>query len=179
MSYVGVVAFTTAMAAGDDGAIPSFLLTFDVTVGPGQFEIDTCCITPANHLLFGDVTGDPSGTVVPDFTKGIITIGGNAVQGVGGAVPTTFRIDQNYPNPFNAGTVIPFGVAYDSHVRIDVYDILGRRIATVADDDFIAGNYNADWDGRDKNGSPVATGVYFYRFVSDEMTETRKMVVLK
>jgi hypothetical protein len=177
--WTGFVQFSPLLATGSDGGTPSFLMTFGVTTTHGVFEIDTSCFTPANYASFTDADFN---LITPSFTKGLVGIEVEAsVQQVssGGPVPRTFAVGQNYPNPFNAGTVIPFEVAYSSHVTIDVFDILGRRVATVVDADFEQGRYTADWNGTDKSGRPVATGVYFYRFSSDEEVTTRKMVLLK
>jgi hypothetical protein len=161
---------------------PSLLFTFDVNSSQGWFVIDSCCITPANHIQFVDcATYERVEGLIFEFGAVGINVEADVMQTAGGgsSVPRTFAIEQNYPNPFNASTVIPFEVAYQSHVQIEVYNILGRHINTLVDGDYAPGRYAADWDGTDGNGRSVATGVYFYRFISDELVSTRKMVILK
>jgi len=90
------------------------------------------------------------------------------------------RLSQNSPNPFNPSTSIRYSVASDgSSVRMHVYDVAGRRIATVLDETGQAGDHIARWDGRDDHGRPVASGIYFCRLSVDAWNATRKMVLLK
>ncbi len=90
------------------------------------------------------------------------------------------RLEQNYPNPFNPQTTIAFALKARGRVRIDVFDVTGARVATLLDDTRAAGSYaDVRWDGRDAAGSPVVSGVYFYKLVAGEFSQTRKMVLLK
>jgi hypothetical protein len=90
-----------------------------------------------------------------------------------------FRLRQNYPNPFNPSTRIRFTVPQDSPVRLVVYDLAGRRVRTLVDEDLIANHYEIDWDGRDSRERQVANGVYLYRLVAGDHQATRKMMLLK
>jgi hypothetical protein len=96
-----------------------------------------------------------------------------------GNLPESYQLEQNFPNPFNANTLIRFSVPRESHVRLDVFDILGRRVKTLVDERLTAGYKQVTWDGRNEHGDQVASGVYFYRIKSDESQKTRKMVLLK
>lgn len=177
--YSGVRFTGACLTAGaDDPSIPSFFLTFDVNSNLGSFEIDTCCITPANHLIFAGC-GDPAPVITPSFSMGVVNVGESGIRAIGGAVPESFELGQNYPNPFNAGTIIPFSIEQFGHVRLDVYNILGRLVATLVNDDLEQSRFLVDWDGTNDNGQPLATGVYFYRVVTDSHTSTRKMLLLK
>lgn len=98
------------------------------------------------------------------------------------AVPRTFALAQNYPNPFNAGTVIPVNLRTQSprHLRLEIFDILGRRIRTVQDRMIEPGRHEFAWDGVDDRGRPVASGVYLYRVqISGAPSQTRRMVLLR
>ena len=95
------------------------------------------------------------------------------------AVPENFSLAQNWPNPFNASTVISFGLPWDSHVRLGIYDIMGREVRRLIDDQLPAGYHQATWNGRDNDGGEVASGVYFYRIITDDVGETRKMILIK
>jgi hypothetical protein len=87
---------------------------------------------------------------------------------------------QNYPNPFNPVTTIRFALERRSHVRIAVYDVTGRLVTTLVDEVRNPGEYtDVKWDGTNASGNPVATGVYFYRLVSDDFKQTRKMILIK
>ncbi len=86
----------------------------------------------------------------------------------------------NHPNPFNPTTNISFVLQATAHVRIDVFDVKGSLVARVADGRYRAGRGTVTWDGRDHNGSPMASGVYLYRMTADGNTvATRKMLLLK
>ncbi len=73
------------------------------------------------------------------------------------------RLFQNYPNPFRKATTIGYEVEQAGPVTITVYDILGRAIRTLVDQDQAIGTYHIAWDGRDASGRAVASGTYFYR----------------
>jgi len=97
----------------------------------------------------------------------------------GAELPDRCRLYQNYPNPFNPTTLIEFDLPRRSYVRIDIYDIIGRRVRTLGDSEFAAGLHQVEWCGDDYSGKRVAGGVYFYRLTTAEGTETRKMMLLK
>jgi hypothetical protein len=89
-------------------------------------------------------------------------------------LPEKFAVSQNYPNPFNPVTTIDFSLPAASHVEITVFNIMGQKVATLADRHFVAGRHSIRWDA-----SRVASGVYFYRVAAGERIETRKMMLLK
>jgi hypothetical protein len=94
-------------------------------------------------------------------------------------IPTFFALVQNYPNPFNAATLIQFSVPTFGRVQISIYDILGREVIRLADQDVSMGQWSVTWDATDAHGRPVSSGVYFYRLTSTAFTATKKMVLLK
>ena len=98
--------------------------------------------------------------------------------GQGPGLPTGFGLGQNYPNPFNPGTVIPYELAADGYVRLEVFNLLGQRVATLVDGEMAAGRYTAAWDGRDASGQGVAAGVYIYRLTTGGGVATRRMVLV-
>jgi len=89
-------------------------------------------------------------------------------------VPVNFSLSQNYPNPFNPQTKIKFGVPKASFTKLIIYDLLGREVATLVNEELSPGTYEADWDA-----SSFSSGVYFYKIVSGEFVETKKMVLMK
>jgi hypothetical protein len=89
------------------------------------------------------------------------------------------RLEQNRPNPFNPSTEIVFSLANDGPATLRVYDVRGRLIATLADTDLAAGPHRMTWDGHDAIGTPVGSGVYFYRLATASGVQTRKMVLTK
>lgn len=95
-------------------------------------------------------------------------------------VPVTrTTLYQNYPNPFNPATVVSFDLATPGYVRLDVFDVAGRRVATLLEGNHPAGPAQTAWNGRDMSGQPVSSGVYFYRLLAGGTSLTKKMVLLK
>ena len=98
----------------------------------------------------------------------------------GGAfvLPQEVGLGPNYPNPFNPSTLIPYQLAATSPVRLEVFNILGQRVATLVDEAQSAGSYVARWDGTDAAGGAAASGVYFYRLTVAGAHQTGKMVLV-
>jgi hypothetical protein len=90
-------------------------------------------------------------------------------------------LHQNYPNPFNQGTTICFTLLgrQERHVELVVYNLLGREVQTLVDEEKSAGNHEIRWDGTDDNGNDVPSGVYFYALKSDGQSVSEKMLLLK
>jgi hypothetical protein len=93
--------------------------------------------------------------------------------------PEKYMLSQNYPNPFNAITHIRYETPEQSHVSIRIYNLLGQQVITLADEVKEAGYHMLMWDGLDKHGNLVGSGIYYYRIVSGSFNQTRKMVLLK
>jgi hypothetical protein len=101
-----------------------------------------------------------------------------AVENEPGA-PAPLRLAQNFPNPFNPETTIRFDLPRAMSVRLAVYDVQGREVARIADGSLPAGTHAVKWDGLDRGGHRVASGVYWYRLEAGEISLSRKMVLLK
>ncbi|MFC2093100.1 T9SS type A sorting domain-containing protein [Bacteroidota bacterium] len=89
-------------------------------------------------------------------------------------VPTLFSLSQNYPNPFNPTTYIRFDLPKSSSVRLFVFDALGREVSTLINEKLAPGIYEVDW-----NGSDYPSGVYYYKLMTDNFSETKKMILVK
>ena len=87
-------------------------------------------------------------------------------------------LGQSFPNPFHSSTRISFTLAKPSVVRLTVFDVTGRRVATVVDGAMLAGRHSAAWSGRDSAGRTVASGVYFYRLDIGSWSKTKRMLRL-
>lgn len=133
---------------------------------------DTSLRTPFVQLATGSI--DYCGGVGTPQTK---LASEDAVEAE--LLPEAFALHQNHPNPFNAGTVIRYELPVGSNVSLDVFDVLGGRVVTLAEGFMAAGTHALSWDGRNSNNRPVASGMYFYRLVTDGFTQTKKLVVLK
>lgn len=94
-------------------------------------------------------------------------------------LPSRFQLYHNYPNPFNPATTMRYDLPHASQVRLEVYNVLGQRIATLVDESQEAGQHQVSWNGVDSDGRPVSSGIYFYRLKTDEFVETKKMMLLK
>ncbi len=94
--------------------------------------------------------------------------------------PVAFRLEQNYPNPFNPSTTINFALPQQAQVTLEVYNMLGQRVATlVSGEELTAGHHNVVWNGRNQMGYPVASGVYIYRIQAGDFTDAKRMMFLK
>lgn len=90
-----------------------------------------------------------------------------------------FELFNNYPNPFNPTTTIIFQISQAGNVKINIFDISGRLIKQLINEQIDAGEYSTIWDGRDNNGKKVSSGIYFYQIISGEFIQSKKMILLK
>ncbi|MBN2564169.1 MAG: T9SS type A sorting domain-containing protein [Candidatus Eisenbacteria bacterium] len=93
--------------------------------------------------------------------------------------PRVFALRQNAPNPFNPVTVIQYQLPKTEHVRIDVFNVAGKLVTTLVDEQQDAGHKAVTWDGTDSSGERVASGVYLYRMEAGEHVSRKAMVLLK
>ncbi len=96
-----------------------------------------------------------------------------------GILPEKFTLSQNYPNPFNPSTVVEYSLPRREKITIEIFDILGRKVRTILEQEMAAGKYRTVWNGRDDRGGEVATGVYFCRLTAGSESLSKKMVLLK
>jgi hypothetical protein len=94
--------------------------------------------------------------------------------GVNNNTPCRFALHQNYPNPFNPATTINYELPVTNYVKLSVYDILGREITVLVNEQQQAGEYKVEWDA-----SNYPSGVYFCKLITNEYSETKKMVLIK
>jgi hypothetical protein len=147
------------LAPGDSGSV-----TIDVSVsaaGPAS----------ATALVVSDLPdSEPS--------NDILVLSVNVTSGVGvgepDEVPESFALHQNYPNPFNPRTTISFDVAQPTEVRLKVFDILGREVATLVDGDLASGFHHVVFDA-----SRLASGMYIYRIEMGDYRGFRTMVLIR
>ena len=128
---------------------------------------------PLNSMCFpgidtGFVAGN-SGVILKTVTGGTTNI-----TQLSNEIPDGFVLFQNYPNPFNPTTMISYQLSVISDVKLIVYDMLGREVATLVNKKLSAGSYEVDWDG-----SGYTSGVYFYQLITDKNIATKKMVLIK
>ena len=109
--------------------------------------------------------------------SGHFTLSLGALRGPA-ALPERFKLGANYPNPFNPSTIIPYQLAASSQVRLEVFNLLGQRIATLVDEARPAGFHTATWHATDEVGRAVAAGVYIYRMTVGVERQTGRMVLI-
>jgi hypothetical protein len=92
----------------------------------------------------------------------------------GADIPSEFRLVQNYPNPFNPATIIVFQIPEYSPVSLEVFDVTGRRVITLIDENLEAGYHEVTFDG-----SRLASGAYLYRMQAGDFVQTKKLMLIK
>ncbi len=95
------------------------------------------------------------------------------------SIPTTFNLAQNSPNPFNPGTEIRYQLPEYCKVRLDIYDVLGRRVVTLVNEFQAAGTKIVSWDGKDEKGLDAVSGIYFYRLRAGSFANIKKMTLIR
>ena len=106
-----------------------------------------------------------------------VTVKGDILTGVtqnGSEIPTKYDLYQNYPNPFNPTTRIKFDLPKQSFVTIKLYDITGREVSRLVNQEYNAGSYTVDY-----NGASLSSGIYFYRIEAGDFVSTKRMMLIK
>ena len=93
--------------------------------------------------------------------------------------PQRFLLHPNAPNPFSPRTEIRFDLPRSGPIRLEVFDVAGRRVRDLVNEVRAAGNHRILWDGLNDNGRPVASGIYLYRLISGNVSQTRQMVLMR
>jgi photosystem II stability/assembly factor-like uncharacterized protein len=96
------------------------------------------------------------------------------IQPISHEVPSGFSLKQNYPNPFNPNTKIQFDISKSTFTKLSIYDVIGRVVAILVNEDLKPGVYQVSWDA-----SHTASGVYYYKLETESYSETKKMILLK
>ena len=118
------------------------------------------------------------GTFDMHETGSAIVIGSAKIV-ASGKLPSDYALGQNIPNPFNATCAVPFTMLEDGDVRIRIFDIAGRSIATLIDDEISAGEHSVIWDGKDEFGRDMPGGIYLCRMEAGSFSANRRMLLVK
>ncbi len=156
-----------------DRRIASSCGPFTMAVGDTQ-EIVVAMIAGigSNYLTGVSLIKSYSATVQHDYNGLLHTLTG--VAPLHSEIPGRSTLEQNYPNPFNPSTAIPYQVASRGRVTLKIFDLLGREVQTLVDEERGPGTYSARWDG-----SHLTSGVYFYQLTVGGYRDVRKMMLLK
>jgi len=131
-------------------------------------------------ILIQDRVGNaltPAGLIAKDTVLAFLTrvLGSvSAVEIASSKLPTSYALEQNYPNPFNPSTRIGFKVQVSGFTSLRIFDLLGREVATLVNEELMPGSYEATWDA-----ARLPSGVYFYRLQAGEFVETKKLVLMR
>ena len=132
-------------------------------------------VTLETKIVFADPTGSEAGAFSPSFEKGAVIITTpTGVDDNTGSLPIAFELAQNYPNPFNPTTIINYSLPTASQVKLEVFNVLGQRVAMLEDGKMQAGSHSTEF-----NAGGYPSGIYFYRLTYNGGVATRKMVLLK
>ena len=150
----------------------------------GDLEMDVSAHTHYYyHVTAIDLGGNESDASSVANTYAGVLPGESGPDGDSGRcgtdLPVVFALKQNRPNPFAASTTIRFDLPEASRITLEVFDIEGRVIATIADEEWEAGRHSVSWGAQDASGEPAGPGVYFLRMKAGEFTAVRKMMVLR
>ena len=94
-------------------------------------------------------------------------------------LPVNVELAQNYPNPFNPVTTISFSTTATTRTTLEIFNLLGQKVKLLFDGNIDAGTISVSWDGCDHNGHEVASGIYFYRLITGNTQQVRKMILLR
>ena len=108
-----------------------------------------------------------------------LTAANTPIKDATGNRPAALQLGQNYPNPFNGSTVIPFVLPHPGSAELTVYNLLGQRVVRLTTGLLPAGPQTLHWNGRDRDGQPLATGLYIYRLQWGQQVLTRKLLILR
>jgi hypothetical protein len=175
------VLFGAGMAAGELQHVISVHINTEVPA----FTVGTLCVdlnvsVGPGTIAFMDYGGMEMNTTFLDANNDGVWCfpvpGAIAVDETAPNVPTVYSLGQNYPNP---STVIAYSMERRGKVDISIFNVLGQLVKTLVSGEVDAGAHQAIWDGTDRNGATVASGVYSYRMVTDRYIETRKMTLMR
>jgi hypothetical protein len=145
------------------------------------FDISANLSRASMACLLGKVLGQPAGA---NGGMGITLATPPACVKNGVDAPVVeahygFQLANATPNPFTKETTIRFSIASKTHVSVEVYNILGQKVRTLVDETLDANSYSREWDGRSDSGEKVSNGIYFYKMVAGDFSDTKKAVLLK
>jgi hypothetical protein len=146
-------------------------IAIKVYVGEDLIDNDPCvAIYSINHIPVVDTLGNQIDYLCLD------TFDPPGDGGSGAPVNLALR---NYPNPFNPKTEISYTLPEAAQVRVCIYNMLGQKVKTLANEYQAVGRKTISWDGTDEHGNRAASGIYFYRIKAGEFEDTKKMILMK
>jgi len=124
-------------------------------------------------------TTDSDDTTMSNDVWNILIDAGGVLSIHGDVIPEVYALHQNYPNPFNPTTILRYDLPEDTQVRITIYDIMGREVRTLFNNQQNAGYKSVIWNATNNQGQPISAGVYLYSIEAGGFRQTKKMILLK
>ncbi len=163
---------------------------YDIVNNTTVFEWSEPQLYSIKFLVFADVDGDGklelvfiarSGEYGVDYKTYVYSTNAPvlSVNIKQNEFPNNFNLSQNFPNPFNPTTTIEFEISQPSNVKVNIYDVAGRMIKELINEQKNTGKYSVTWNGKDNYGNTVASGNYFYQIISGDYIQAKKMILLK
>ncbi len=175
--------------ADDDVGQPGLHANFKLSKSGEEIVLVAPDTTIVDEVVFGSQPTDLSTGRYPNGTGSFVlmnpTFAAENTPGISGieesepGIPMDFALYQNYPNPFNPATKISFVVPTASFVKLKVYNILGNEVATLVNEEKVAGTYEVEFSAIGGNASGLSSGVYLYSLSANGFLETKKMILLK
>jgi hypothetical protein len=151
------------------------VVNFPAVVQPNQYGFAQIKFTPTavNQNYNGELTVSNNDSTIKVSLHGVC---GNpiGITQISGEVPDRFSLSQNYPNPFNPMTNVKFQIPNAGFVKLIVFDILGREVSTLVNEELKQGTYSVNW-----NAVNNPSGIYFYRLITGDFIKTKRMILLK
>lgn len=163
------------------------ILLVDVVNNTTLFEFSDPSLIYPKLIAFSDVDSDGILELVFTFSYGdeyktvaySTGLSITSMEEIGNNIPNNYKLMQNYPNPFNPSTTIEYEISQPENIKINIYDITGRLVKELVNEQRNTGKYSTIWNGKDNSGNIVASGNYFYQIVSGDFVQAKKMILLK
>jgi len=136
----------------------------------GEMWQSTC------YLVLKDGTWRPAMQWISQYIKANVT---TEIEKLLNVEASDIRLEQNYPNPFISTTKIIFSITKPQYVILKIYNIQGREVATLVNENLEPGNYSVRWDAKNSLGSTLESGIYYYQLVADRTILNKKMIMLR
>lgn len=165
-TLIGTIGLTVANISGCD---------FDPLTGNMYILVQNGTNTDVYRVDTATANTTLTGTISKSVSW--LAIAGNTFIGIkpiSTEVPAEFSLQQNYPNPFNPSTIIRFLIKDSRSVSLKIFDVIGKEVTTLVNEQLKAGEYEINWDA-----SAYASGIYYYKLVTDNFSDTKKMVLIK
>lgn len=164
-STIAAVLINTTLSELESGSGPILRISFSSVDDQSQLRSRVSII----NALIANAQAESLGVVVQNLEFSA----GSSIE------PPSFAFGRNFPNPFNPSTNLGYKLNKAAHVRLTVYDVAGREISRLVDENQNAGDFSLHWEGKDNAGRPVSSGVYFAVLSVDKSVATQKLILAR